>query len=216
MSEIIKELFGELIIKDLDSNIIFSNTEKELTFKSSIRFENKERAYLFINQDHADHLEVAHALAPLLHGFEQGHFERNCKILAWLKEVKAMYPEIFDWVGIYFKSSFLLGEDNTDLVLGPFLGESTEHQRISLDKGFCGMALREERVLNISDVTQDETHIACSLKTRSELVIPLENEKGELIAELDIDSNQLGAFSLEIEAKVKEYCLTFSNNFRSL
>lgn len=130
----------------------------------------------------------------------------------WLEEARLISPEVVDWIGIYFRASYLNGEDSTDLILGPFIGEETEHTRISLDKGMCGLALREERVVNVSDVREVEDHIACSLKTRSELVIPLEGENGEFIAELDIDSNTLGAFSPLIEQQFIEFSKTFKHS----
>jgi RimJ/RimL family protein N-acetyltransferase/putative methionine-R-sulfoxide reductase with GAF domain len=120
-------------------------------------------------------------------------------VLEWLENIKSMYPHVCDWIGIYYKESYIQNMDSTDLVLGPYIGEATDHNRIPIDRGFCGMALREERTVNIADVTSDSTHIACSLKTRSELVIPIANKQGEYIAELDIDCNKLNAFTSELE-----------------
>jgi RimJ/RimL family protein N-acetyltransferase/putative methionine-R-sulfoxide reductase with GAF domain len=131
------------------------------------------------------------------------------KVLLWLEETKALYPSVCDWIGIYYKESYIHKKDSTDLVLGPFLGEETEHVRISIDRGFCGMALREERTVNVADVTKDSTHIACSIKTRSELVIPISDGKGNFIAELDIDCNKLNAFTKEIEAIFEERVKSF-------
>lgn len=130
-------------------------------------------------------------------------------VLNWLKKVKSGRPEVCDWIGIYYKENYLNQILSTDLVLGPYIGEETEHVRIPIDKGFCGMALREEKVVNVADVTKDETHIACSLKTRSELVIPIANKHGVFVAELDIDCNRLNAFSPEIENYFKEQIKTF-------
>lgn len=129
----------------------------------------------------------------------------------WLEEAKKIAPELVDWIGIYFKTSYLNDEDSTDLVLGPFIGEETDHIRIPIDRGMCGLALREEKVVNVADVREETEHIACSLKTRSELVIPLKGETGEFIAELDIDSNTLNAFSSELEAKFKEFANSFKH-----
>lgn len=123
----------------------------------------------------------------------------TAKVLEWLEKIKVAKPEVCDWIGIYYKESYIDNIDSTDLVLGPYIGDATDHVRISIDRGFCGMALREERTVNVADVTQDATHIACSLKTRSELVIPIPNKKGEYIAELDIDCNRLNAFTPELE-----------------
>jgi len=121
------------------------------------------------------------------------------RVKKWLEETKSISPEVCDWIGVYFKESYLRKTDSTDLVIGPYIGEGTEHIRISIDRGFCGMALREERIVNVEDVTQDSTHIACSLKTKSELVIPIANHQGQFIAELDIDCNKLKAFSKDLE-----------------
>ncbi|MFT6069946.1 MAG: GAF domain-containing protein [Bacteriovoracaceae bacterium] len=127
----------------------------------------------------------------------------------WLEEASEIAPEIVDWIGIYFKASYLNGEESTDLVLGPFIGEPTDHTRISIDRGMCGLALREERIVNVADVRVESDHIACSLSTRSELVIPLEGPNGEFIAELDIDSNTLNAFTPELEKRFIEFSKSF-------
>lgn len=121
------------------------------------------------------------------------------KVLSWLEELKSKEPSVCDWIGIYYKESYLYKLDSTDLVIGPYIGEFTEHVRIPIDRGFCGMALREERTVNVADVTQDSTHIACSLKTRSELVVPIADKNGKFVAELDIDCNRLNAFTSELE-----------------
>lgn len=129
----------------------------------------------------------------------------------WLERAKEIAPDLVDWIGIYFKASYLNGEDSTDLVLGPFIGEATEHTRIPLERGMCGLALREERIVNVADVREESEHIACSLKTRSELVIPLKGETGDFIAELDIDSDTLNAFSPELESKFKKFADSFKH-----
>lgn len=131
------------------------------------------------------------------------------KVLLWLEETKALAPEVCDWIGIYYKESYLHKIDSTDLVLGPFIGEPTDHVKISIDRGFCGMALREERTVNVDDVTKDSTHIACSIKTRSELVVPIADKEGRYVAELDIDCNRLRAFTPELEKLFQERVKTF-------
>ncbi len=131
------------------------------------------------------------------------------KVQEWLEVLKSKQPQVCDWIGIYYKESYLHKLDSTDLVLGPYLGEATEHTRISIDRGFCGMALREERTVNVADVTTDSTHIACSLKTRSELVIPIKDKNGVYVAELDIDCNKLNAFTKELEEFFEKYVLSF-------
>lgn len=131
------------------------------------------------------------------------------KVLEWLENIKAARPEVCDWIGIYYKESYLQKIDSTDLIIGPYIGEPTDHVRISIDRGFCGMALREERTVNVADVTQDATHIACSLKTRSELVVPIKNKSGDYVAELDIDCNRLNAFTPELEKFFQNSVMNF-------
>lgn len=132
------------------------------------------------------------------------------KLTEWLNDARSLAPHVCDWIGIYFKESFLNKTDSTDLVLGPYIGEETEHTRIPISKGICGMALREERVVNVPDVRRNSEHIACSLKTRSELVIPLKDAQGVYVAELDIDSNSLNAFTPEVEKKFRAFAEAFS------
>lgn len=131
------------------------------------------------------------------------------KVQEWLEKIKSQQPQVCDWIGIYYKESYLEKLDSTDLVLGPYIGEETEHTRISIDRGFCGMALREERTVNVADVTKDATHIACSLKTRSELVVPIADKHGKYVAELDIDCNKLNAFTPELEEFFKQAVKSF-------
>lgn len=152
-------------------------------------------------KNYADHF------SPLLRA---GELEYNLKVLEWVNKARELVPEICQWTGVYYKTSFLNGEDSTDLVLGPYIGAATEHDRISLSRGFCGMALREERTVNVADVNADDSHIACSLSTKSELVIPLKNKQGEMIAELDIDSDKLNAFSPKIQKEFEAFATTFS------
>jgi GAF domain-containing protein len=127
----------------------------------------------------------------------------------WLEEARKIAPSVVQWIGIYYRASYLLGEDSTDLVLGPYIGPETEHTRIPLDRGMCGLALRENRVVNVDDVREDARHIACSLTTRSELVIPLYDQKGDSVAELDVDSDTLKAFTPELEARFKAFSKSF-------
>jgi GAF domain-containing protein len=132
------------------------------------------------------------------------------KFSDWTLQAKAVEPSVCDWIGIYFKESFVTQKPSQDLILGPYFGEATEHTRIPISKGLCGRAVRDEKIINVDDVREDSEHIACSLKTRSELVIPLRNKSGEIVAELDIDCNQLKAFAPAIEQKFSKFCESFA------
>jgi L-methionine (R)-S-oxide reductase len=91
----------------------------------------------------------------------------------------------FLWVGFYLVK-------NNELVLGPFQGP-VACTRINYGKGVCGKAWEQRTVLVVPDVDQFPGHIACSSKSRSEIVIPGFN-KNEVALVLDIDSEQPGEF----------------------
>ncbi|MDP6635885.1 MAG: GAF domain-containing protein [Phycisphaerae bacterium] len=95
--------------------------------------------------------------------------------------------ERFDWVGFYRNVG------GGVLKIGPYQGA---HGCLTIDfsRGICGRCAREKTVQNIPDVTAEPDHIACSAATKSELVIPIMDGDGELIAVLDIDSNSPAAF----------------------
>ncbi|PIK16629.1 GAF domain-containing protein [Halobacteriovorax sp. JY17] len=174
-----------------------------LQVKIPLKHELTERQSLILS-------ELTQSLSPILRGgTDSRELTYNVEVYKWILEAKNMIPKIADWIGIYYKTEYLIEKKSEDLLLGPYIGESTEHVKIPISEGLCGLALREERVVNIEDVHSDERHIACSLKTKSELIIPLQNSYGDCIAELDIDSNLQAAFSKEIEEKMKDYCLTF-------
>ena len=102
----------------------------------------------------------------------------------------------FDWTGIYE-----LGADRV-LHLGPYVGEATEHTEIPIGQGICGTAVAEKRDLNVPDVREVGNYLACSLKTRSELVVLIRD--GETIyAQIDIDSHTVNAFDAGAVATVE-------------
>lgn len=92
----------------------------------------------------------------------------------------------YSWVGIYLL-------DGEELVLGPYLGKPSPHTRIPLGKGICGAAATERATIIVDDVNADPRYLACSLETRSEIVVPIMNG-AEVLGEIDIDSDQTAAF----------------------
>lgn len=94
----------------------------------------------------------------------------------------------FDWTGFYRVVAPGL------LKIGPYQG-GHGCLTIPFDRGVCGAAARMEAVQLVPDVDAFPGHIACASSTRSELVLPVWNGRGELIAVFDIDSDQPDAFS---------------------
>ena len=107
--------------------------------------------------------------------------------IANLANIAAIIKELFDflWVGFYIVKE---GE----LVLAPFQGPPA-CTRIPYGKGVCGTAWKEQRTIIIDDVEQFPGHIACSSRSKSEMVVPVFS-KGEVKMVLDIDSEKLNTF----------------------
>jgi GAF domain-containing protein len=82
------------------------------------------------------------------------------------------------------------------LVLGPFRGAATEHVRIPVSQGICGSAVAQNNTVIVGDVHSDPRYLACSLETRSEIVVPI-RANGVVVGEIDIDSHTLNAFGVE-------------------
>ena len=80
-----------------------------------------------------------------------------------------------------------------ELVLGPFQGPIA-CTRIRRGRGVCGSAWKEGKTLVVPDVDQFPGHIACNSASRSEIVVPVRNQAGEITAVLDIDSDRLDSF----------------------
>ncbi|HEY2857900.1 MAG TPA: GAF domain-containing protein [Terracidiphilus sp.] len=95
----------------------------------------------------------------------------------------------YNWVGFYM----LDPRDEEVLVLGPFRGAPTEHVRIPVNEGICGAAVAQGETVIVEDVTADPRYLACSLETRSEIVVPI-RVHGNVVGEIDIDSHELNAF----------------------
>ncbi len=94
----------------------------------------------------------------------------------------------FDWTGFYRVTSPQM------LKIGPYQGGHGCLQ-ISFNRGVCGAAARLEKTQLVVDVATFPGHIACSSLTRSEIVLPVWDRSGSLLAVLDNDSNQLNAFT---------------------
>jgi L-methionine (R)-S-oxide reductase len=130
-----------------------------------------------------------------------------------LEEVVRLVHEAhprWDWSGIY------LLVDGT-LVVGPFAGseEPPEHSRIEVGDGVCGTAVAQDRNQLVDDVRELDNYLACSLSTRSELVV-LIREDWRIVGQFDIDSDERGAFTQEDEALLEELATVVAPRVASL
>ena len=99
----------------------------------------------------------------------------------------------YNWVGFYMLEP---GARPPMLVLGAFEGAMTPHTRIPLNQGICGAAVSSGQMIVVDDVSKDPRYLACSLETKSEIVVPI-FARGVVAGELDIDSHFPAAFARE-------------------
>jgi len=107
----------------------------------------------------------------------------------------------YNWVGFYMLEP---GAQPPMLVLETFVGAMTPHTRIPLNQGICGAAASSGKTIVVDDVTKDPRYLACSLETKSEIVVPV-FVAGQVAGELDIDSHFSAAFGGEDQDLV-QYC----------
>ncbi len=110
--------------------------------------------------------------------------------------LKRNFPK-YTWVGVYLMD----GAD--ELVLGSYLGKPSPHTRIKLDSGICGAAAREKDAVIVPDVSADPRYLACSIETKSEIVVPI-MRGGKVFGEIDIDSDLPDAFGTEDKKLLEE------------
>src|SRR5215469_3563575 len=130
---------------------------------------------------------------------------------AFMKEIVALLHgklTRYNWVGFYM----LEREGNHDILgIGPFKGTMTPHTRIPLNQGICGAAASTGKTIVVDDVNADSRYLACSLETKSEIVVPL-FVHGKVAGELDIDSHFPAAFGPD-DRKLCEHAATLVGKF---
>ena len=122
------------------------------------------------------------------------------------KEIEALTSDVSDLIANLSNVSALLNTELTDinwvgfylikddkLILGPFQGKPA-CVTISLGKGVCGTAVSTDSLQLVKDVHTFPGHIACDSASNSEIVLPLHDKTGKVVAVLDIDSPTLGRF----------------------
>lgn len=98
------------------------------------------------------------------------------------------FDDRFDWTGFYRVTAPNM------LKIGPYQG-GHGCLKIPFSRGVCGAAARTREVQLVPDVEAFPGHIACASSTQSELVMPVFNKAGDVIAVFDIDSDQPDAFT---------------------
>lgn len=99
------------------------------------------------------------------------------------------FPERFYWTGFYVVDP----QKPDELVVGPYQG-TLGCLRIAIGRGVCGTAAATGEIQIVDDVDAFPGHIACDSRSKSEIVLPMLDKAGALIAVLDVDSAQRAAF----------------------
>ena len=147
----------------------------------------------------AEHLEIiqgskAERYAALLPQI-RSVIEDEPDMIARMANVAAMLHETFHfwWTGFYRVVDLKDSNDSQQLVLGPFQGPLA-CTRIRRGRGVCGTAWDKDETQVVPDVELFPGHIACSSASKSEIVVPVHDCEGRVIAVLDIDSAELATF----------------------
>jgi len=107
--------------------------------------------------------------------------------------------EKYNWIGIY-----VVKENN--LILGLWNGkQATKHTKIPIEKGICGSAAKTGKTELVSDVKKDDRYLTCFITTKSEIVVPIK-KNGEIIGEIDIDSDRIDAFDENDRKFLEKLC----------
>ncbi len=147
--------------------------------------------------------EVAAAVASLLEG-EDDWTAAMATVACELHQAFAY----FHWTGFYRAVSDRL------LIVGPYQG-THGCLRIDFDRGVCGAAARTRRTQLVPDVSAFPGHIACASTTRSEIVVPVVTPEDRLLAVLDVDSNEPGAFGEVDQEHLERLCADLGRRFAS-
>jgi L-methionine (R)-S-oxide reductase len=103
----------------------------------------------------------------------------------------------YQWSGIYRL-------EGPTLVLDAYVGAATDHTEIPVGRGVCGTAVAENANQVVADVRELENYLACSLQTRSEIVVLIRDADGVVIGQIDIDGHEVSAFDESDEALLEQ------------
>ena len=113
--------------------------------------------------------------------------ELQKSLVQWLDKEVSYY----NWTGFYF-----MNDEKQQLEIGPYVGAYTDHTVIPYGRGICGQVAVSGKTFEVPDVHAQDNYLACSLATKSEIVVPI--YKGEnLVGQIDIDSHELDPFTQE-------------------
>jgi L-methionine (R)-S-oxide reductase len=124
-------------------------------------------------------------------------------LMATIDSVLSHHFPHFYWTGFYR----VCGDR---LIVGPYIG-TVGCLQIAIGKGVCGTSAARRETVIVPDVHQFPGHIACDPKSKSEIVVPVFGPEHELIAVLDVDSDQIDAFDEVDRAGLERIVALFSS-----
>lgn len=112
----------------------------------------------------------------------------------------------YHWTGFYRQTAPRL------LTVGPYQG-GHGCLRIPFERGVCGAAARTRQTQLVPDVEAFPGHIACSSTTRSEIVVPVLTPGGDVLAVLDVDSDDPDAFDETDQRFLERLCADLGQRY---
>jgi L-methionine (R)-S-oxide reductase len=149
----------------------------------------------------ADKHERYAALRAEIAAVIAGEPNRVARLASAASLLAQAFPDRFFWTGFYFVDPDMPRE----LVIGPYQG-TLGCIRIPFDKGVCGACATRRESIIVPDVHAFPGHIACDSRSNSEIVTPVFDASGDLVAVLDVDSTQFDAFDAIDEAGLGAIC----------
>ena len=134
-------------------------------------------------------------------GEEGGQSLDDIALMATINSVLSHKFPHFYWTGFYRVCG-------ARLIVGPYIG-TVGCLQIEIGKGVCGTAAAKRETVIVADVNQFPGHIACDPNSKSEIVVPVFGPDDELIAVLDVDSDQLDSFDGEDQRGLEKIIALF-------
>ena len=141
-----------------------------------------------------DHEEVYQRITTILDGEND-----------WVAAMATVTCELHNAFDHYHWTGFYRTTSPGVLKIGPYQG-GHGCLYIPFDKGICGAAARTGETQDVPNVHERAEHIACSSTTNSEIVVPIKNSSGEVVAVLDVDSDDFSAFSKQDIDLIERVC----------
>ncbi len=130
----------------------------------------------------------------------EGEPDRTARMATVASMLNDAFP-VFFWTGFYVVDP----AKGDELVVGPYQG-TLGCLRIAFGRGVCGTAAATGQTQIVHDVHAFEGHIACDSRSQSEIVVPVSDASGQLIAVFDVDAAEVGAFD-SVDARALEQLL---------